>query len=103
MIAPEDMLTKVTLQVFDELIRHEQQSWRNEQNPATASRSLICSLQVNTLGSRYRNSNNEYDSLSEQTTVTRYRYSDNEYVTITNREEGVSITELVPITRPECI
>ena len=35
-----DMLTKVTLQGFDELIRQEQQSWRNEQNPATASRSL---------------------------------------------------------------
>ncbi len=41
-------------------------------------------------------------SLSEQTTATRYRNSDNEYVQITNLEEGVSITELVPITRPQC-
>ncbi len=32
-----------------------------------------------TLGSRYPNSDNEYDSLSEQTTITRYRNSDSEY------------------------
>ncbi len=47
-------------------------------------------------------------SLSEQqivlimSTVSLSERSDNEYVPITNCEEGVSIMELVPITRSQC-
>jgi hypothetical protein len=45
----------------------------------TSWKSCLKSPHTYTLGSRYPNSDNEYDLLSEQTTITSYRNSDSEY------------------------